>query len=183
MAVLEKRCAVEGCERSAFSRGWCRGHYDRYRRSGSAGPASFKPIQSASRPCREPGCGNAVGKAGARGWCYKHYVRWKVHGDPQKLGYHGNGLSGEQHPLWVGDDASYSLLHQRIARTRGLAASHACHECGGEAADWAYDHSDPDEKTDPKTGLAFSLDVSRYQPMCKSCHKLCDNAHRREGVI
>lgn len=27
-------CAVDACPRSVFSRGWCRGHYERWRRTG-----------------------------------------------------------------------------------------------------------------------------------------------------
>ena len=45
------------------------------------------------------------------------------------------------------------------------------------AAQWAYDGTDPDELTEK--GLAYSLDVMRYVPMCVPCHTAFDG----RGVV
>jgi hypothetical protein len=175
-----RTCSVPGCGREHRARGFCNGHYKRWRDTGDPGPVQIKTLMTADRPCREPDCDRPVGKSGARGWCSKHYVRWRVQGDPQKLGYtRGAERSaqlphGADHGRWVGDRASYAALHERIARQRGRAASYRCVDCDGEAADWAYDYSDPDPARDAKTGLLYSFDVSRYRPLCKSCHRLAD---------
>lgn len=85
-------------------------------------------------------------------------------------------ISGENNPRWLGDAASYENVHLRVKAARGRAADHSCVECSGPAAHWAYDHADPDERRDA-TG-PYSLDVSRYQPMCVLCHKRMDMAYR-----
>lgn len=126
----------------------------------------------------------------ARGWCRMHYVRWKTHGDPLKLGYPTGDASpnkqrvGQAHPRWVGDAASYTLAHQRVYAARGPASAHLCTECRGPATQWAYDNDDPNEKSGMNSGriCAYSTDVTHYDPMCTSCHKLADNAYRLEGV-
>lgn len=178
MAVTKTRCAVLDCQRDAFSRGMCQGHYDRLRRSGNVGSASFKPLHRTARPCREPECGNPIGKSGARGWCYKHYVRWKVHGDPQKLGYHGNGVEGAAHHNWKGDQAGYAAIHDRIRRLRGTASNHRCVDCDCPAMDWSYTYQDPNELIAQWCGrpTPYSADPAFYVPRCKSCHKIHDLA-------
>lgn len=71
---------------------------------------------------------------------------------------------------------SYRAAHKRIERARGRATEHAC-SCGDRAAQWAYDGTDPNELTE--RGLAYSLDVMRYVPMCVPCHTAFD----RRGVV
>lgn len=36
---------------------------------------------------------------------------------------------------------------------------------------WSYDGTDPDERTDSARGYRYSLDLSRYRPLCRSCHR------------
>ncbi|MDQ4118708.1 MAG: hypothetical protein M3235_17360, partial [Actinomycetota bacterium] len=43
--------------------------------------------------------------------------------------------------------------------------------CAAPAACWSYDGSDPDERTDPARGYRYSLDLDRYRPRCRSCHR------------
>lgn len=83
-------CAVDGCERPAKTRGWCKGHYQRIQRDGHPGSATFRrspgkvPLkelarQSEPRKCKVPGCD---GPARGRGWCNRHYQQWYRTGDP-----------------------------------------------------------------------------------------------------
>jgi len=89
--------------------------------------------------------------------------------------------AGPTHYKWNGGSTGYESAHQRIKRQRGKAADHLCVECGQAAAQWAYDHSDPDERLCTVKGqeLAYSTDVERYQPMCYLCHKAFDGAHAK----
>ena len=41
-----------------------------------------------------------------------------------------------------------------------------CAVCGGPATRWSYDGLDPDEQRDRHTGLSYSTDMARYQPLC-----------------
>lgn len=60
-------CTVEGCDNESFSRGWCRGHYDKWRRHGD-------PLADKSRGiCSVQGCGKPHL---ARTYCRNHWQQW-----------------------------------------------------------------------------------------------------------
>lgn len=60
------------------ARGWCEGHYRRWRDTGDPGTGHLRPHhQSANRTVE--GCPN---RAWSRGWCTSHYSRWQRHGHP-----------------------------------------------------------------------------------------------------
>jgi hypothetical protein len=48
--------------------------------------------------------------------------------------------------------------------------------------DWAYDYSDPNARSDARRG-PYSLDLNRYIPLCRSCHKRFDLAHRTRDLL
>lgn len=70
---------------------------------------------------------------------------------------------------WV----DYSGAHSRVRYDKGPASAHRCVDCGGPAAEWSYDHSDPNELHSDK-GYAYSLDSDHYQPRCAQCHRTFD---------
>lgn len=72
------------------------------------------------------------------------------------------------------EDPSYETIHARLFYTYGRASERVCGRCGKQALQWAYDHSDPDEKVDPK-GRPYSYDLERYTPLCVKCHRAVDN--------
>lgn len=76
---------------------------------------------------------------------------------------------GDYRPL-----VSYAQAHFRLKVDRGRPSGYACVTCGGPAKHWAYTGGDPDELTE--RGLRYSLDQSRYEPMCVSCHTRHDRA-------
>lgn len=72
---------------------------------------------------------------------------------------------------------SYKHAHQRVGRDRGKASAQSCVNCGEQAAEWAYMHTDPDELTaewpDWSGNLrtvTYSVNPEHYAPMCHSCH-------------
>lgn len=81
---------------------------------------------------------------------------------------------------------SYVSAHQRVAKTKGKAAQYPCIDCSDAAADWSYDHSDPDELTRPvrlrgkPVTMSYSADVDRYEPRCRKCHAAFDK-NNNEG--
>ena len=70
-----RECAVEGCERLAYTRGFCQMHYRRVLRTGTAGPPGSMKQR---RKCSVIGCDKQVD---ARDLCHGHYQRWLRHGD------------------------------------------------------------------------------------------------------
>lgn len=84
--------------------------------------------------------------------------------------------SDELGPNWHGDDVEYMGLHGRLVAKRGKAVVHACEHCAGQAEEWAYDHTDPDEKRNRRgrDDGAYSLDIDRYMPLCVPCHRQFD---------
>lgn len=67
-------CALPGCHDPHVARGWCRSHYDRWRKHGD-------PLKCRQGPgvCSIPGCNR---RSVARGWCQTHYMRWVRNDDP-----------------------------------------------------------------------------------------------------
>lgn len=75
---------------------------------------------------------------------------------------------------------TYSGVHVQLKRERGPARSHACARCGGQAKQWAYDHSDPCElrhvpryEGDTRS-MPFSLNLNHYVAVCVPCHRIMD---------
>ena len=128
--------------------------------------------------CSVPNCG--VSPCVGRGWCRKHYTRWQRTGDPLVARPRGT-KPGQLCPNWKGDEIGYEGAHIRVRKTRGRAADHQCRRCPNQAAEWAYDHQDPNERVEEYRGhtLAFSVNPQRYMPLCISCHRTFDNAMRK----
>ena len=171
--MSDRTCSVEDCEKPACVRGWCRAHYERWRRRGDVSPETPLRPRMWELDCSVDGCDHP---ARLRGWCNAHYQRWRVHGDPTAGGRLRDGrrtpcsVDGcerqvvawgwcEAHyrrwrrtgdigvspvrELGSGEDVSYNTAHRRVAEAKGRAALHICVECGGQAQEWAYDHADP----------------------------------------
>lgn len=163
-------CSVDGCDRPRKFNSvgqfyaLCSPHRWRQQRYGdplAGSPVGVKPS------CLVPDC---TDKHKAFGYCLTHYRRWKKTGDPL-------GLRDNTGPRKL--DVGYMGAHYRVRTAKGLASAHAC-SCGSQAAHWAYDHNDPDERKSPE-GLAFSLDANHYIPMCVSCHRTFDKNYERIG--
>lgn len=74
---------------------------------------------------------------------------------------------------------SYAQVHHTLRIQRGRAAEHRC-PCGAQAEEWSYDHTDTNEITGVHCAsvVVWSLDLTRYQPLCITCHRLRDRVHR-----
>lgn len=70
---------------------------------------------------------------------------------------------------------SYTQAHLRLKTDRGRADAFNCVNCGGAAREWAYMGGCPDELT-ADNGVKYSLDQTRYEPMCTPCHRRHDRA-------
>ena len=160
-----KVCAVEYCDRRARARGWCDSHYRRWQRTGDPGEGAIRPPLPDF--CCILGCGR---RCYARGMCELHHRRWRDHGDP----FHERTYAkGPDAPDWRADDVGYVQVHFRLRRTKSNASAFSCVDCGAQAAEWAYDHSDPDERLHLGK-YAYSTDMDRYSPMCRRCHRRMD---------
>jgi hypothetical protein len=107
--------------------------------------------------------------AQAKGLCMTHYQRQRRNGDPNLVRPRGYAAS------WP---PTYRRVHHWLRRERGKASDYTCIECGGQARDWAYDNCDPDELVGLVAGtkVGYSADLSRYYPMCHSCHLAMDRS-------
>ena len=127
------------------------------------GPTGTKP------ECSVDGCPT---KVKAHGLCHTHYMRLRRVGSAQadvpvaKKGTNGIG---------------YDAAHDRVRALYGKAHDHLCAcGCGKQAEQFAYDHSDPDERVTTRTWhgqsreVVFSADPTRYLPMTRTCHTRMD---------
>jgi hypothetical protein len=195
-------CTIEGCERPQRARGWCGTHHERWRRHGSVADPErhvtctvpgcdeahlslglcskhYQRVRSTGSldgpPARDPFCtfeGCDKPHSGL-GLCSTHYERQRRHGDPTVV------LTTRH------DDIGYGAMHDRLRRERGGAANRPCAHCGTQAAQWAYDHLDPNERVGDK-GLTYSVETAHYLPLCLPCHWQFDrastvDAHATEG--
>lgn len=163
-------CTIEGCERAAITRGFCTKHYQRWKNHGDP----LHVVDRSRGNCTIEGCER---KHEGKGLCRLHNARRRRYGDPLYVGLR----CGEQHQSWRGDLVGYQAVHLRLKALRGKASDQFC-GCGQRATDWAYDHSDPGEKTELKYGfyMPYSTDLDHYRPMCRSCHVGFDRDHKRE---
>jgi hypothetical protein len=143
-------------------------HYSRWQ---THGDPSIVHVQQ-KVPCEVSGC---TTNAHAHGYCPKHLARWKKHGDPL---FEAPTLG---RPL-KGDVLTFGGVHKRLARTHGSASRHLCVDCGAQAKEWSYDGRDGAEQHELVRGsrVAYSLDLTHYQPRCVSCHRKFDHAGDRD---
>jgi hypothetical protein len=137
-------------------------HYMRWYRTGDPGSAE-KQLKPSSSECTFPGCPNPPPYV--HGLCKMHVKRKRKHGDP--------ALGARP----AADAVGYVGVHHRLLKLHGYAGEHPCRHCDNRADQWAYDHTDPNERQDPRKG-PYSLDLIRYIPLCVSCHKKFDLAWR-----
>lgn len=135
---------------------------------GPMGPVN-KYCSARCRPKVKGPC-EACGKIDilARKHCPRHY---------QQLRKYGQIISVES---TVGfprtDNPAYLTVHSRLRSKRGNPTDYTCATgCGRTATDWAFDNEEP-YFLDERLNLIYHDDLNRYQPMCRSCHKLMDSA-------
>ena len=71
-------CKVEGCNDPFNAKGFCRKHYEKFKRYGDP---LYKRETQKGQSCTVPGCGNGII---CKGLCAIHYGRWRRNGDPLK---------------------------------------------------------------------------------------------------
>lgn len=74
-------CKVDWCTNKPVARGWCTGHYQQWRRTGSA--ESTSRMKNQGKKCSVTGCPN---KARATGLCNMHYTRKNRTGEVGPVG-------------------------------------------------------------------------------------------------
>lgn len=181
-AASSHQCEVDGCTKPARSskKLVCEMHYYRMRRTGSYDLAERTPLPPGSKIDRAPRVRerwhrlikvrviplcqveHCTEPRKSHGYCGTHWERVRKYGDPAVV----------KRANWTGDHATYNAVHQRLILMFGRASTHSC-ACGSPARQWAYQHTDPDEKRHP-SGYPYSTDVHHYKPMCVSCHKTLD---------
>ena len=160
-------CSVDGCDRpvKVLAHSLCAKHYHRLCRNGH-------PLAMHRRECRGicviDGCDQL--DTGPHGLCSKHEARLRRYGDPNSVRDRQFKRGAANH-LWRGDNITYRTAHDRIQRAKGPARQYDCVDCQrAPAADWSYNHRDPNEKVDPKTGASYSANPDFYDPRCRTCH-------------
>lgn len=158
-------CSVDGCDRPYLALGYCNPHYLRRKRSGSPDGDGGPLRDEIPTECTVPGCDRPYE---AHGMCGSHRRMVRTGRPVGPIESRG------------GDLASYVGAHNRVRTKRGPAAGYPCSHCPSQAAEWAYDHADPNEKLGPvksrgrDLALPYSEDPAHYMPLCKPCHTRFD---------
>ena len=104
------------------------------------------------------------------GYCQTHYHREYRTGTTELI----------DKPLR--DDVTYRSAHTRNERLWGTADNYPCIECGDTAKEWAYDGTDPSERTERVKvngeyyPVRYSVWPEFYAPLCFSCHRKNDRS-------
>lgn len=128
-----------------------------------------RPAGAARPSCSIDGCSKAQ-KYAAKGWCQTHYHRWWRTGTTDL----------NPRPL-LSPEVTYRAAHTRASHLWGSATAHPCIGCGADAAEWAYDGTDPTELEELAQGrypIKYSAWPEFYMPMCHACHRLRDASTR-----
>ena len=164
-----RACSVEGCSRKHRGHGFCEGHLRRYKSTGDPGPAEFEPRRAKGNACDLDGCDRP---RYAKGVCELHHRRMRDFGS-----YYEVLLLAQ----WVGDEATYNAVHLRLRAQRGAAKDSTC-PCGAAAEHWAYVRGDDQSVRYDERGRPYSIDLSRYVALCRTCHRRMDaEATRTRG--
>lgn len=75
--AAERLCSIPNCSNTRIARGFCRGHYSRWKQYGDPTKGPLVPIDR--RECSVPDC---HGQIRTKGLCSLHYQRVRHHGDP-----------------------------------------------------------------------------------------------------
>ncbi|MFD5207745.1 hypothetical protein ACFWNF_12575 [Streptomyces anulatus] len=73
----------------------------------------------------------------------------------------------------------YKAAHKRVVEVKGPASHKPCDFCGTFAAEWSYNHQDPNEVY--RDGYLWSESTAHYMPLCKRDHWAYDRAFRQHG--
>jgi hypothetical protein len=136
--------------------------------------------------CKQPlttetACRTAIAKGGYCRVCHSAYKRRQseARGLERRRQLHAAReripcLPIPRVPRKPGTPMAYNSLHARLRRVRGAASALICIDCGRQADEWSYRGGCPDELSEARGqgGLAmpYTLDLSMYDPRCKSCH-------------
>lgn len=154
---MKKTCTFPECDREYSARGFCATHLTQLRRG-----RELKPVHAPLPSCSFTDCGRPHN---ARGYCHTHWQQLK-------RGY-------ELKPIKVTSATiCYAAAHDRLRAARGKASTYACVDnCGRMATEYSLDdHNHPDNLTCVQSTTTYSLDLDRYAPRCRSCHRLHDAA-------
>ena len=174
-----RQCAVAGCDHAAKSRGWCHGHYQRWRAHGDV--QASVPLRRAGT-CEVRDCDR---KRYARGLCNTHYRRLLATGDarpedPIRIvtgegtlshGYWKVPVPAEER--WLMGGATNALEHRLVmarALGRPLAVDEVVHHVNGFRTDnrlenlelWSTSHP-RGQRVKDKIDWAIAL-LERYAP-------------------
>lgn len=145
-------CSVNYCESKHYAKGFCKRHYDRYRKYGD-------PLKISDRfkkkKCKVPGCDN---KYHAYDLCGMHYARYKAHGSYE--------LPEKEIKI------CYVKGCKKTVKSRGLCEKHY-------AKFRAY--GDPNVVKQERHGMYGTPEYHSYHNMKRRCNDRNNNRYHRYG--
>lgn len=166
-------CSIMGCDRPRRARGYCSGHYQRYKRYGD--PLKSAPAMVCVREplvCVMDGCEKLVRRQFKLGLCRMHAGRLERHGDPNitlhKLHWvTSNGyikLSAQRdHPL--AESQGHLYEHRAVLYDHIGPGQHQCFWCAVEV-EW----EDGSLVVDHLDWIKTNNDPPNLKPSCTPCN-------------
>jgi hypothetical protein len=116
-------------------------------------------------------CGKVISKWGTRcNSCTRRLTKGKKHVlSPEWRAKLIETMTGENNPLWKGDDVGYSALHDWVWRTKPKPLDGLCQIC----------HVAPLIEA-ANISREYHRDINDFLWVCKDCHEERDNEYLRE---
>jgi hypothetical protein len=173
--IQRESCTVDGCDKKPKSKyaALCSAHYFAVYRYGSVKPEHEPRFENIAG--RRYGALMVLSRTADGDWNTQCDC-----GETRVFRYYnlrvGDAVTCGNRTVHYRTSMSYGAIHDRLRADRGPASNYPCADCGGRAAHWSYDHTDPDEYRDWSTPCALwlSTDQSCYQARCARCHKKLD---------
>lgn len=175
--MLDDTCTAAGCDKPVKRRDLCYGHYMKQWRYGTTEPTHASRLPNMDVVGRRFGSLVVLNERVGRGWLCQCDCGGTTEATRDGLLRGQRIACGDTATHRRIDNAGYYAAHDRLRQDQGPASDHACADCGGPAAEWSYNHDDPDERVQccrRAFGAPFSLNPQHYSPRCVACHRVFD---------
>ena len=154
---MDRSCEVLNCNNEYYSRGVCKSHYSKFRRSGKL--KKLPPL--APKFCSLDGCNE---RFSAKGFCEKHYRELKVKNNPM---------------VYKNVEKRRNERYKERKREIIMLVGGGCSLCGynKNIACLDFHHSDPKLKEKEPRDIIRTSNLPLIMEKLKGCILVCRNCH------
>lgn len=182
-------CAVEGCERTVRARGWCKAHYDRWRKTGNLGRSDIREWSGEAFARFMKYVDQSAGVEGCHSWTGSltedGYGQFRANNKTYKAARWLLGHLGGR-PLYQSEMACHHCDNPTCVNPRHLYVGNAFTNMRDERNRHVPGGQYNAAKTHCPKGHEYTEENTRHHQgkrFCRECQRLLDRARRRRSVL